>query len=53
MMSSLMNLKKASSDIHESNTESDDETTEDNSAILDKLIVENASCCDEVYFIRQ
>ena len=30
-------FKKASSDIHESNTESDDETTEDNSAILDKL----------------
>ena len=30
-------FKKASSDIHESNTESDDEITEDNSAILDKL----------------
>ena len=30
-------FKKASSDIHESNTESDNETTEDNSAILDKF----------------
>ena len=31
--------KRASSDIHESNTESNDETIEDNSAILDKLIL--------------
>ena len=30
-------FKKASSDIHESNTESDNETTEDNSAILYKF----------------
>ena len=37
MMSSLMNLKKASSDIHESNTESDDEAIEDNSDIIDKV----------------
>jgi len=32
-------FKRASSDIHESNTESNDETIEDNSAILDKLIL--------------